>query len=119
MMMERRHRENTATGQLKTDHLENDRNRFNHEDTTDYDQEEFLFTADRDHADHPPKGQRAGVTHENFCRVAIEPKKSETGTDERGTHYRQLAGEWVKRNLQIFRDSKISRGVGEQRVGES
>ena len=50
--------------------------------------------------------------------MTVEPEKAQTGSDERGTNHRELAGERIKRDLQIFRDSKISGGVGKQRVGE-
>src|SRR5207244_6589422 len=62
--------------------------------------------------------ERAGVAHENFCRVTIKPKKTESGTDERCANHRQFAGERIKRDLQIFRDPEISRDVRKQRVIE-
>ena len=50
--------------------------------------------------------------------MTVEPEKAEAGADERAAKHGQLAGERIKRDLQIFRDSKISRGVGKQCVGE-
>ena len=119
MMMDRRHGENAAAGQFETEHLQNDRDRFDDENAADDGEEQLLFTADRDHADHAADGERAGVAHENFRRMTIEPEKAEAGADERGADDRELAGERIKRDLQIFGDAKISGGVGKQRVGES
>ena len=62
--------------------------------------------------------ERAGVAHEDFGGMAVEPKKAEAGADQRGADDRELAGERIKRDLEIFRDPEISRRVGEQRVGE-
>ena len=51
--------------------------------------------------------------------MAVEPKKAEARADERRADDRELAGEGIKRDLQILRDAENSRGVGEQRVSES
>src|SRR6185312_7314629 len=53
MVMKGRHRENAAPGQLKTQHLHNDRDRFEDEDTAHNSQEKFLLTTNGDNADHP------------------------------------------------------------------
>ena len=50
--------------------------------------------------------------------MAVEPKEAETRADERRADDRELAGEGIKWNLQIFGDAKISGRVREQRVGE-
>ena len=50
--------------------------------------------------------------------MTVEPEKAEAGADERGANDRELAGEGIKRDLQIFRDAKIAGGVGKQRVGK-
>src|SRR5205085_1351599 len=59
------------------------------------------------------------VAHDDFRRVAIEPKKTETGSDQGGTNDRQLTGVRIERDLEIFRDAKISAGVTKERIGES
>src|SRR5213080_3107120 len=83
MMMKGRHRENAAAGQLKTQHLHDDRDRFQDENTTDDGEEKFLLTTNGDDADHPADGERAGIPHENFGRMTVEPEKTKPRTDER------------------------------------
>ena len=118
VMMERRHREDAFAGQLETEHLQDDRDRFDHEDAADHHEQQLLFATNRDDADHAADGQRAGVAHEDFRGMAIEPEKAESRADQRRANDRQLAGEGIKWDLEILRDAKISGGVGEQRVGE-
>src|SRR5207253_7597344 len=48
----------------------------------------------------------------------IEPEETKPGTDERGTNHRQLTGERIKRDLQIFRDLEITGGIGKKSVGK-
>ena len=103
---------------LETHHLQNDRDRFDDENAADHREQQFLFTTNRDHPDHAADGERAGVAHEDFRRMTIEPEKAEAGADERGANYGEFAGERIKWDLQIFRDAKISGGVGKQRVGK-
>src|SRR5437762_13346598 len=50
MVMKERPRENAASGQLKTQHLDDDRARFEDEDTADNCEEKFLLTRSRDDA---------------------------------------------------------------------
>src|SRR5438105_6957237 len=118
MVMKGRHRENAAPGQLKTQHLHDDRDRFEDKNTADDSEEKFLFTTNGDDTDHSTDSERAGVPHENFGRVTIKPEETKAGTDERGTNHRQLTGEWIKRDLQIFRDLEITGGIRKKSVGE-
>ena len=89
MMMDRRHGEDAFAGQLETQHLQNDGDRFDHENAANDCEQKFLFTANRDDADHPADRKRTGVTHENFRRMTVEPEKSEAGADERATNHGQ------------------------------
>src|SRR4029077_6306373 len=118
MMMNRRHGKDAAAGQFKTQHLQNHRDRFDHENTAHHHQEQFLLTTDRDHTDHAADGERSGIAHKNFCRIAVKPKKSKAGANQRRADNRQLAGEWIKRNLQVFRDAKISGRIRKQGIGK-
>src|SRR5947207_14931673 len=118
MVMKRRHRENPFAGELETQHLENHRDRFDHKNAADDDEKQFLFATDRDDADQAADCERAGVAHKNFGRMTIEPEKTETGADERGTNDRQLGGERIKWNLQIFRDAIIAARISKKGVGK-
>src|SRR5438067_9162499 len=118
MVMKGRHRENAAPGQLKAQHLHDDRDRFEDENTAHNSEETVLLTTNGDNADHPTDGERAGVSHENFGRVTIKPEETQARTDERGTNHRQLTGEWIKRDLQILRDLEITGGIRKKSIGE-
>ena len=89
-------------GQFEAQHLQNDRDGFDHENAAHDHEEQFLFTTNRDDADHAADRERAGVAHENFRRMTVEPEKAEAGADERRANDRQLAGEGIKRDLEIF-----------------
>src|ERR1700675_2796240 len=112
MVMDRRHRKNAFTGEFETQDLKDHRDGFDHENATDDHEQQFLLTTDRDYANQPADGERAGVAHKNFRGVTIKPKKPETSADHRGANDRELAGERIEGDLQIFRDPKISGGVG-------
>ena len=118
-MMNRRHGEKPSAGQFETQDLEDDRDRFDHENPADDGEKQLLFAANRDDPNHAADGERAGVAHENFGRMAVEPKKAEPGADERRTDHGKLAREGIKRDLEVLRDPKIPGRVGEQRIGKS
>src|SRR5438094_389708 len=107
MMMQRRHCENATAGELKTQHLHNDRDRLDDKNATDNGEEKLLLTTNRDHSNHPADGERPGVAHEHFGRMTIEPKESESGADERSANHREFTGEWIERDLQILRDFEV------------
>ena len=118
-MMNRRHRENPTTGQLKTENLQNDRHGLDHKDPTDDGKQELLLAANRHDPNHSADRERAGVAHKHPCRMTIEPKKSETRADQRAANDRELTRKRVKGNTQIFRNPEIPSRVGEKRVCES
>ena len=88
MVMQRRHRENAAACQLKTQHLHNDGDGLDNKHAANDGEEKFLLTTNSDDANHSADGERTGVSHENFGRVTIEPEKTEPGADERGADHR-------------------------------
>src|SRR5205085_1872720 len=116
--MEWRHRKNAFAGQSKTKDLQDHGNRFENENTTYEGKEKLLFAADGNNSDHPPDRERSCVTHDNSRGMAIEPEKAQTGSHERRTDYGELSGVGIKRDLKIFRDPKISGGVGKQCIGK-
>ena len=112
--MDRRHREDAFAGELETQHLKNHRDRFDDEDAADDREQQFLFATDRDDSDHSADRERSGVAHEDLRGMTVEPEKAQAGADERRADHGQLAGERIKRDLQIFRDAKIPGRVGQQ-----
>src|SRR4029453_17528967 len=95
-----------------------DRDGFENEHATDNGEEKFLLPTNRDHPHHAANGERASIAHENFCRVTIAPEEAEAGANKSGANHRYLAGEGIKWYLQIFRDFKVTGGIGEKSVSE-
>src|SRR5688572_124335 len=118
MMMERRHRENAFAGQPEAQHLQDDRGGFENENAAHHREQQLLFAANSNDTNHAADGQRAGVPHDDFSGMAIEPEKTQPSPDERRANDRKLAGVRIEWDLQIFRDTKIPGRVGKQRVGE-
>src|SRR5207245_10505543 len=50
--------------------------------------------------------------------MTIKPEKSEAGADKGRTDNRQLTGKRIKRDLQIFRDAKISSRIRKERISK-
>jgi hypothetical protein len=88
MVMKRGHDENSSARQLEAEHLQNYRDRFEHENATHDYQEQFLFTTNSDYANHAADRERSGIAHENLGRVTVEPEKAKTRTNQCGTDYR-------------------------------
>src|SRR5207237_9629379 len=99
MMMQLQHCENATAGELKTQHLHNDRDGFDYKNATDNGEQKLLLTTNRDHSDHPADGERAGIAHEDFGRMTIEPKESESGADKRSANHGELTGKRIERDL--------------------
>src|ERR1043166_10031849 len=82
MMMDRRHGENAFAGGLETDHLQNHRDGFDDENAANHNEQQLLLATNRHHSNYPANGERAGVAHENLCRMTVEPERSEEHTSE-------------------------------------
>src|SRR5262249_31634349 len=117
-MMQRRHRKTSFPSEMETQHLQNDRERFEHEDTSDDRKQQFLFTTNRHHSDRATDRERAGVAHENSCRMTVEPKKTKTSANERRAKDRQFARVSIEWHLQVLRDTKVARRISEQGIGK-
>src|SRR5579863_7306316 len=101
MMVQRRHAEDAAAGELETGDLDDDRDGFEDEEAADNDQDQFVLGDEADRAQGPADRQRSGVTHEHHRGWRVEPQKSEAGADQGGAENRQLAGAGYMMNLQI------------------
>src|ERR1700678_2982399 len=77
MMMDRRHLEDPLLAQLVTAHLQNYRQRFDHVDTTDENEQDFLLDQNRNDTQRSAQRQRSHVAHENLGRMRVVPKESE------------------------------------------
>src|SRR6266513_2065919 len=116
MMVNRRHDEKPLASEFEAQHLHDHRDGFDYKNAANYDQEELLFTTDRDNAEDAADGQRSGVAHENLRRITVEPEKAQPRADKRRADNGQFARERIKGNLQVFRHAKIAGSVTEQRI---
>src|SRR5215510_13296818 len=116
MMMKWRHDEKPLAGELETQHLQNHRDGFDYKNAPHYDQEQLLFTTDRDDTEHAPDGERSGVAHKHLGRVAVEPKKAQPRADKRRADNGQFASERIERHLQVFGDTEIAGLLTQQRI---
>src|SRR5271165_4177577 len=80
-MMDGRHFENSFLAQLVGADLQDHRQRFDYEDSSDEGKEEFLLDHDGDGADGAAEGERAYIAHEDFGGMRVIPKKSDGGAD--------------------------------------
>ena len=118
-MVDRRHLEDALLAKFETADLEDHRHCLHHEDAADDDQQELLLRANCRGAERTTDRERSGIAHENFRRVAVEPKETETRTGQRHQEHGKLADVKVVRDHKVFDRHEIVPGkVGEQRVGQ-
>ena len=75
--------------------------RFEHEQTADDGQHDFVLGRHRHRAEQAAQRQRAGIAHEHARGRRIVPKKAERGAEQRAQHGRQLADAGDVRNAEI------------------
>ena len=113
-MVQRRHAEDAATGQLERDHLHDHRNGFEHEQTADHRQHDLVLGRDRDRAKQSAERERAGVAHEDRRRRRVEPEKAEARTEHRATQHDQLAAPDDEVDLQVVRIDRVADQIGDE-----
>lgn len=86
--MDRRHQEDAAAGAFKPEDLDDDRQRFHDEQTTNDDHDDLMLGGDGDGANQTAERQRTRIAHEDGGGRRIEPQKTEAraddGTDDDG-----------------------------------
>src|SRR5690554_5065118 len=92
MVMNGRHAEHPAAGQLERGHLNDHRQGLDHENAAHDEQHYFLTDDYRDHAQRRPQSQRPHIAHEDLGRIGVEPQETEAGTDQRAAEDQQLTG---------------------------
>ncbi|SST10557.1 Uncharacterised protein [Acinetobacter baumannii] len=119
MVMDRRHAEDAASGQLEGSDLDHHREGFHDEHPTHDEQHDFLAHDHRDGAQRGAQRQRADVAHEDLRRIGVEPEEAEAGADQRGAEHDQLAGARYVGNQQVLGELHVARQVAEdaQRAG--
>lgn len=78
VMMDRTHFEDTFAGALEADDLQNNGHGFHDVDNADKQQQYREAYAECQCAHYTTKEQRAGITHENFCRVEVPAEEAQT-----------------------------------------
>src|SRR5215471_3547549 len=91
MMVERRHAKDAPPGHLIARDLDDDRYRFEHEETTDDGEDQFVLGDDTDRSERCADRQRSGVAHEHHSWRSVEPQETEARPDHRAAKHRQLA----------------------------
>src|SRR5580693_1750530 len=115
MMMYRRHAKNSLASQLERSHLQNNRERFHHKNSTDKKQKDFLLDDHRDQPERPAQGKRAHVAHEDFRGMRVVPKKSQGSAHQRPAKNGKLANSRNVLNFEISGPTKIAAHVSEHR----
>ena len=119
MMVNGRHPENPFAGELEARHLQDDRERLDHENPADDQQKKLLLGANGDHPEHPADRERAGIAHENAGWIGVKPKEPHASPHERHAKHGQLARLRVIGNLQVFGDADMPCRIGDERIGKS
>ena len=88
----RRHLEDALAGQLEGGDLDDHRERLEHEDAADDDEQQLLLDQDRDRAERAAERERPDVAHEDLGGVRVVPEEAEARADQRAAEDRQLAG---------------------------
>src|SRR5271166_1881429 len=90
MMVDGRHQEDPFARQLEVDDLDHDRQRLDHEDPAEQDQEQLGLCHDRHARDRAAQPQRAGVPHEDRGGEGVEPEKADAPADQAAGEHRQV-----------------------------
>src|ERR1051325_9692461 len=115
MMMNRSHQENPLTGsrapagELEIIPLDQHRYRFHYENPAGDDKDQRLMDQHSHDSQRTTQSERTGVAHEHLRRMAVEPKKSQAGADDRRAKDRKFTSATDRKNLQIARDLHVAR----------
>src|SRR5690606_31902779 len=90
VMVQWRHAENAAAGQLVGAHLQNHRHGFHHEHAAHHEQYDLLAYHHGDDTERGTQRQRAHVTHEHLCGIGVEPEKTKPRTHDGAEENDQL-----------------------------
>ena len=106
---------------LKAKTWSGDRERLDHEDAADDDQQHLGLGHHREGADRAAEPERAGVPHEDRGREGVEPEEADAGADQAGGEQRQvllLVGDEGDRRVGEEDDRAGAGGEAVEAVGE-
>ena len=117
-MVDGGHAEDAFAAAFEADDLDDDAHGLHDEDAADDDQDDFLFAADGEGGDAAADGEGAGVTHEHFGGVGVEPEEAEAGTGEGHRDDGEFGGVGDVGDVQVGGVAGVATDVTEAGVGE-
>ena len=121
VVVERRHQQDPPPEGLESEDLGGDRERLDHEDPADDDQQHLGLGHHREGADRAAEPERAGVAHEDRGREGVEPEEPDAGPDQAGGEQGQvllLVGDEADRGVGEEDDRAAAGGEAVEPVGE-
>ena len=76
-----------------------------------------MLGGDGDGADQAAERQRTGIAHEDGGRRRVEPQEAEPGPDDRAEHDGKFARAGHEIDLQIVREDRVAREIGDDAEG--
>jgi len=82
VVVDRGHQEHALAGALEIEHLDDDRERLDHEEPADDAENELVLGGHRDRPERAAKRERAGIAHEHRRGWRVIPKKAQAPADQ-------------------------------------
>src|SRR3984893_16358783 len=120
MVVDRRHQEHPFAGGLEGDHLNHHRQRLDHEDPPEQDQQQLVLVHHRQPRHRPAQPQRARIAHEDRRRKRVEPEKADRAAHQAAGEHRQfeLTRDEGYGDVREQHDRRAARGQAIETVGE-
>src|ERR1700681_5110644 len=112
MMMQWRHAKNALASQAERRHLQNHGKRFQHKNTANKKQKNFLFDGHRDHTNRSAERQRSDVPHKHFRGMRVVPEKSKSRTHQSSAKNCKLAYLRKMLQVQVGRKARVAGYIG-------
>src|SRR4051794_4016987 len=90
VVVDRGHQEDPLAKRLEREHLKQDRQRLQHEDPAEHDQQLLGLRHHCEARDRPAEPERSGVAHEDRRRERVEPQEADARADEAPREQRQV-----------------------------
>src|SRR5688500_13506293 len=100
---------------LEEEPLPKHRDRLDHEDEADEDQQEFRLEQNGDGSERAAERQRTGIAHEHLRRIRVVPQKADQRSDHRGAKDGELPGVDEIEDAEITARVDASDDVGKDR----
>ena len=91
MVVDRGHQEHAFSRALEIQHLDDDAQRLDHEQTADDGQDDLVLGCDGDCTQRAAKGERSGVAHEHGGGRCVIPQEPKAAADQASAEHQNLA----------------------------